>query len=240
MLGDVYRANHGRIVGLIDGRDPSVTVPACPDWSAADLIRHVAGLAADVVSGKVDGYGGEAWTANQVASRSGMTLGAVLDEWQVSTEELAALLDDLAASALPGVIETATGPQQLRGFAAAILGDLLHHEFDLRNAYGDREGRERPDVVMSAVGHAKALRPVFSKRGLPTLRIEIDGQPLDVGRDEPSATVSMPSFEAVRSIGGRRTLDEIRDLPWSGEPEPFVAHLVLPSMRPAASSLGER
>lgn len=240
MLGDLYRANHARVLDFVATRDPSVMVPACPAWSAADLLRHLTGLATDVVAGNVDGYGGDEWTDRQVSSRAELPVEDVLDEWRESTEPLAAMLDDLAGSGLPAVIDTATGPQKREGFAAAIIGDLLHHEFDLRNAYGDRQGRERPDVVMSAIGHAKALRPVFTTRRLPTLRIEIDGQPLDIGRDDPQAVLSMSAFETVRSIGGRRTLDEIRELDWTGARDRFVDLIVLPYMRPPATSIGER
>ena len=242
MFGDLYRANRQRVLKIMDGRDTEVTVPACPDWTALDVVRHLTGLASDVVALDVDGYATEAWTDHQVASRQGQSLEALTDEWSTSSQGLAAMLDDLDSSGLPEFIRTSTGLEKRQNFSAAIIGDLIHHEFDLRNAYGDRADRDRPDVVLFGIGHAKALRPVFNHLGLPTLRIEIEGsgEHVDVGRDEPAASLSLTPFEALRGIGGRRTRTELEGLAWAGDSEQFLDHIVLPSMSPAGHSLAER
>ena len=242
MIGAIYQANRDRILDVIKDSDPDSVVPACPAWTTADVVRHLTGLAADVTAGNVDGYGGEPWTANQVESRAATPLPEVIAEWASLTSPLVALLDNLDVSDLPEVITTATGAYPRNAFSAAILGDLLHHEFDLRNACLNRDDRERPDVVMAAIGHAKVLRPAFAAKRLPTLRVSIDdgGAEIDVGRTEPTAIVHASSFETLRSIGGRRTVAEIRELHWEGDAATFIPHFVLPFMQPASASIGER
>ena len=242
MFGDLYRMNRDRVLALVATNDHERRVPACPAWTALDVVRHLTGLATDVVNLEVDGYASEAWTNRQVADRQGMDFDDLATEWRTSSEGLATMIDDIEASDLPEMIMTATGPQKRRGFAVAIVGDLLHHEFDLRHAYGDRSNRDRPDVVMFGIGHAKALRPVYNHLGLPTLRVVIEGsgEHVDVGRDEPLATLTIDPFEALRAIGGRRTRSEIEALSWSGDHAGFLDHVVLPTMSAPAASLGER
>ena len=241
MIGAMYEANQQRILDVIKGADPQAKVPACPEWTITDLIRHLTGLASDVVNGKVEGYGGEEWTAAQIETRADKPLVEVVEEWSGLIEPLARLLDNADESDLPDVIKSNTGDLPRQALSVAIIGDLLHHEFDLRNACGNREDRARPDVVMSAIGHTKALRRVFTAASLPTLRVSIDddGAVIDVGRDEPVARLRISSFEAFRTIGGRRTPAEIEDLHWEGDAHTFIPHIVLPPMRPATSSIGE-
>lgn len=239
MYGMIYRMNQQRVAELVRDNDPEVVVPACPAWSATDVVRHVTGLAADVASGHVEGYATDEWTDHQVSSRAGMSLDQVIAEWDSVVDGVCAVLDDIGDSSLPEMINTKIGPQKRTTFSAAIVGDLHHHEFDLRNAFGDRTDRERPDVVGAGVGHAKALRPAFKAYGLPTLAVVIDGNPIPVGMDAPVASVSLSAFEAFRAIGGRRTLDEIRGYAWDGDSEQFVDRFVLPFFSPPGESLSE-
>ena len=240
MFGQIYRMNQERIVEMLDGTDTSTTVPACPDWSVADVVRHLTGLAGDVVGGNVEGYGSDAWTDAQIVAREEVEYEDVVAEWNRHVDELATILDDVDASELPAMIMAAVGLQPRTTFPVVILGDLLHHEFDLRNAIGNREDRDRPDVIGAGVGHAKALRSLFKFMGLPTLRIMVDGNEINVGRDAPEATVHMSAFEAFRSIGGRRTLEQMNAYDWEGPADTFLPHLVLPPLKAAATSIGEQ
>ena len=224
MLGTMYRMNHARVVDVVTANDADTTVPACPAWTATDVIRHLAGLATDVLAGNVAEYGTDPWTAAQIEARSEHGLDQLLEEWSGAVDPLADLMDG----------------ESLGILSQAIIGDLLHHEFDLRNAFGDRSERDRPDVAASAIGHVKSLRRGFTALGKPTLRVFVDGNPIDIGREEPVATVAMTSFETVRAIGGRRTLDEIRQYEWTGDPEQFLDAFVTYPLSAPDSSLGEQ
>jgi len=61
----------------------------------------------------------------------------------------------------------------------------------------------------------------------------------DIGHEDPIASVRATSFELMRAIGGRRTKGEMRAMGWTGDPEPFLDHMVLPHLGVRESSLGE-
>ena len=236
-----YKRGQERVVALMQHENPETTVPACPDWSGADVVRHLAGLSADISNNVFEGFASEAWTDKQIRDRAGMTIEQVIAEWNASIDGAGAVLDDVASLDLPERVPSAMGVIPVTAIAPMAISDILHHEFDLRNAYGDPSGRELPEVYVSAAGHVRSLRAQFAERGLPTLRIEATDtrQGWNVGRDEPIATVRASSFELMRSIGGRRTRDEILGLEWDGDGEAFVDSMVLPHLAMRDSSLGE-
>lgn len=236
-----YKRGQERVVALMSEKDPETMVPACPEWSGTDVVRHLAGLSADISNNVFDGFASEEWTDQQIQDRSGLTLEQVIGEWNESIDGAAAILDDVASLDLPDLVPSALGMIPPTALAPMAISDILHHEFDLRNAYGDSSGRGLPELHFAAAGHVRSLRGQFSALGLPTLRIESSdsGQGWNVGRDEPVATVRATSFEVMRSIGGRRTRDEILSLGWEGDGGLFVDAMVLPHLAMRDTSLGE-
>jgi hypothetical protein len=62
---------------------------------------------------------------------------------------------------------------------------------------------------------------------LPTLRIvtdDVDGQ---IGDGEPSATLRTSTYGLFRTLHGRRTVDQVKAMEWSGDPEPWIQNLFL-------------
>jgi uncharacterized protein (TIGR03083 family) len=236
-----YKRGQERVVALMSDKDPETIVPACPEWSGTDVVRHLAGLSADISNSVFDGFASEEWTDQQIQDRSSLTLEQVIAEWNDSIDGAAAILDDVASLDLPDLVPSALGMIPSTALAPMAISDILHHEFDLRNAYGDTSGRDLPEVHFAAAGHVRSLRHQFSALGLPTLRIESSdsGQGWNVGRDEPVATVRATSFELMRSIGGRRTRDEMLNLAWEGDGAGFVDGMVLPHLAMRDTSLGE-
>jgi len=81
---DLYAATRERITAA--GHAFSVEqfdrrVPACPGWTVHNLISHLAGVAADFISGNLDGAPRPSWTAVQVDKRRDLSTTAVLNEW---------------------------------------------------------------------------------------------------------------------------------------------------------------
>jgi uncharacterized protein (TIGR03083 family) len=236
-----YKRGQGRVVALMEDKDSEAMVPACPEWSGADVVRHLAGLSADISNNVFEGFASEAWTDQQIQDRSDLTIEQVIEEWNASIDGAASVLDDIASLDLPERVPSAMGMIPVAAIAPMAISDILHHEFDLRNAYGDSSGRDLPEVYVSAAGHVRSLRAQFTALGLPTLRIEAtdSGQGWNVGRAEPVATVRASSFELMRSIGGRRTRDEILGLEWDGDGSRFVDSMVLPHLAMRETPLGE-
>lgn len=241
MYAEAYRRAQVRVVEFMAGRNPEVSVPATPDWTALDVVRHLTGLSVDLSNLVLDGFASDEWTEQQVASRGSMSLDEVVAEWNNIIGPASVLLDAIDDLGLPDAIPSALGVTKVREMPAMAIGDILHHEFDLRNAYGDTEGRDILDIQFSAAGHVKSLRPIFETAGLPTIRIEASdsGMGWDIGYGEPVASLLATSFELMRGIGGRRTRGEMQALGWIGDQEPFVDVMVLPHLSMRETSLRE-
>ena len=129
-----YAETRQRIIELLrsaSADDGARSVPACPGWTVADLAAHVAGLAEDVLAGRVEGAGSDAWTAAQVDRHRGDTL-----------EQLADALDATAAgfdAALPHI------PAPVN---SQIVMDTVTHEHDLRAALGKPGARDSLAVTV--------------------------------------------------------------------------------------------
>jgi len=241
MYAEAYQRGHVRVVGFMAGRDPETEVPATPEWTALDVLRHLTGLSVDITNLRIDGFASEEWTEEQVNSRSHLSVDEVIAEWDDVVGSAAVLLDTLDDLGLPEAVPSALGYTNVKAIPAMAIGDILHHEFDLRNAFGNREGRDLLDIQFSAAGHAKALRGPFDAARLPTMRIEASdsGMGWDIGYGDPVATLTGSSFELTRALGGRRTRGEIRAMDWDGEPEQFLDHIVLPHLGMRTTSLME-
>lgn len=241
MYGASYRAGHERVIALVVDHEPDTIVPACPEWTTTDVVRHLAGISADLTNRVLDGFASDKWTATQVSSRRGLTLDEVITAWRTTIDGAVDVLDTIDAQGLADQLNSVLGPIPPSVIPAMAVSDILHHEFDLRNAFGDTSGRDLIEVHVAAGGHVRSLRPIFAAMGLPTIRIEASntGQTWGIGRDQPVATASASSFELLRGIGGRRTRDEMLAWDWDGDGEPFVDSMVLPHLGMRTASLRE-
>jgi uncharacterized protein (TIGR03083 family) len=241
MYGFAYKAGHDRVVAFLADKDTDTIVPACPDWSAADVVRHLAGISADTTNLVFEGFASDEWTEAQVGARRSMTYDEVVDEWATSIDTAVAVIDDVDSLDLPDLIPTAFGPIPVSVVPGAAVSDILHHEYDIRNAFGDKGSRDLMELQVAAAAHVRGLRQKFTLLGLPTLRVVSTdaGQEWNIGRDEPVATVKTSSFELFRGIGGRRTRDEILAWDWDGDAETFVDAMHYDHFRMRSESLGE-
>lgn len=241
MYAEAYERAQARVVAFMEGRDFDVSVPATPEWTALDVLRHLTGLSVDITNLSFDGFASDEWTEMHVTSRAEMSFDEVISEWNDVVGSAAVLLDRLDDLGLPKTVPSALGDTDVKHIPAMVISDILHHEFDLRNAFGNKEGRDLLDIHFSAAGHVKSLRNVFSVADLPTIRVEAadSGMGWDIGVEEPVITLRASSFELMRAIGGRRTRGEIRALGWTGEAEPFLDHMVLSHLSARETSLRE-
>jgi uncharacterized protein (TIGR03083 family) len=241
MFGAAYKAGQQRVSAFVADKDPDRIVPACPDWSVTDVVRHLAGISSDATNLVFDGFASDEWTDAQVSSRRQMSMDQVLDEWDSTIDTAVETFGKVEELEIPDTIDSALGPMPKRVLPATAVSDILHHEFDIRNAFGDTSGRDLLEVHQMAGGHVRSLRPYFAMRGLPTIRIESTdaGEGWNVGRDEPVAVGRSTSFEILRGIGGRRTRDEMLAWEWEGDAEQFVDAMILPHLSMRTESLNE-
>ncbi|TDD35504.1 maleylpyruvate isomerase family mycothiol-dependent enzyme [Actinomadura sp. KC06] len=215
----VYERVRNNVIGLLEERPDAagLPVPACPEWTVLDLVGHlldICGLATRRLTG--DGPDGKPRAVPPPGDAP--RLARLLWEWR----ESGARLDDLIAA-------------QLNPSTNVLVMDAFTHELDLREALGEPLEEAAVGAVADALVDAHPAYPGvlgvvvggFSgevrKRGLPALEITTPGARWSAGVDRPSATLTVPSpHDLLRSLTGRRTVEQIAALGWSADPAPWL------------------
>ncbi|MEJ2864360.1 maleylpyruvate isomerase N-terminal domain-containing protein [Actinomycetospora flava] len=113
-----------------------VAVPACPDWTAKDLVAHMVGVDTDAENGDVDDDFSGTWTDKHVRERADRSIGDVLAEWEATRQRA----DELFASA-PDALKT------------GMVVDASVHEQDLRLS-GRTDTAGIRSTVLTVLGRA--------------------------------------------------------------------------------------
>jgi len=199
--GELYARGRERIIDVVGTADPGTAVQTCPAWTVKDALAHLAGVAADILAGNLEGAPGDPWTAAQVDARRDKTLDEVVAEWQETGPQIDAIVDSF-------------GPT-----GAQLLFDLTTHEHDIRHALG-------LPALLELPAHAVALGFVLESfgGGAPgPLQIATPEKTwLVPGGDGPAATLTASSFDVLRAMSGRRSERQIRAMRWEGDPTPFL------------------
>ena len=191
-LYDACLAEVDALAAALTAEQLATRVPATPGWTVQQVLAHLAGSAADAVSGRMDGAPGEEWTARHVAEREGTapsTLAAELRSTQAviaaSTEEnprpaivwnISVHLADLhEALGLP-VLAAALWEPVLSAVAPYRLGDVPATVV----AGDDRWGAGGAEVEVSRY---ELYRALFSRRSRAQVQAwgspALDGDQLD-------------------------------------------------------------
>jgi uncharacterized protein (TIGR03083 family) len=205
-MSDAYVEGRERIAEIalaLSDDELKRDVPACPGWTAKDVVSHLTGIAVDTMSGVIEGAGSDEYTSRQVDQRKDKEIAAIVDEWRAANLE----------SILDGVHPAIAG---------GIIGDLFTHEQDFRGAVGQPGGRDSKAFEVALDSYTRFLGRRIKEAGLPALEVRAGDRSWVAGKGDPAGTVSGEPFEILRSLTGRRTLDEIRDLDWSTDPEPYL------------------
>src|SRR5438477_1538731 len=83
-VGDLYAEGRRRLGELVlDAGDVGgkAAVPVCPGWTVHDVMAHVVGVCADILSGNIAGVATDPWTAAQVEARRSRTMEELVAEW---------------------------------------------------------------------------------------------------------------------------------------------------------------
>lgn len=214
----IYRGVRLRVTEFVSALPDEVldrVAPATPRWRVRDLVSHLAGTTADIVSGNLVDVAGDTWTQEQVDARADVPLRDVLVEWERCSRMVEPLI---------GGFDPTT--------RRMLLTDAVTHELDVRGAAGDRGGRtsDAVDYVFGGVSPAIGGR----RGGRGALRIVHEAGDTVVGGGAVTATVRTSRFEIVRAAVGRRSTDEVDRWDWSGDAMPET--VVLPRFAPSRAT----
>lgn len=212
-----YRLARRRMQALateVTEEQAGAPVPACPDWTVTDLLAHVTGLAADLGAGRRPAGDTQAWVDGHVALRRGRSAVEVAAEWDAAAPGFESMIDEK--------------PHRWWG----LVYDLIVHEHDLRGAVG-RPGERDGDAVRLAVELGLRLVAAdLEKHSLPALRLVTEHDTRVVGDGAPELVLETSAFEALRLLGSRRTIEQLRAAPFTGDVDrylPGLAHMDLPT-----------
>jgi uncharacterized protein (TIGR03083 family) len=201
---DLADADAGRIVG------------ACPEWRVHDLFSHVAGVASDLSAGIRPTGDLQQWVDGHVDDRRQRGFGEIVAEWSASGPAYEAFLD---AAAKP---------------SWSLTYDTIVHEHDLRAALGRPGERDTEGVRFGVELGMKLVRFDLANNDLPAFRLVLDsGEEMIAGEGQPQLTLEASAFEALRLLGSRRTMDELRSAAFTGDLDrylPGLAHMPLPAV----------
>jgi uncharacterized protein (TIGR03083 family) len=205
-MGPVYRETRMRIgeivlAGAGEGVGP---VPACPGWTIKDVVAHLTGVCEDILAGNIADAPSDPWTAAQVDRARDVRLAELVRRWG----EAAAQVEPL----------TPMFPDRT---ANQWVADVTSHEHDLRGALDAAGARDSTAVEVAVDFLASSFLDSAKARSLPALSLVAEGSTWFTRDAEPTARLNASSFELMRALSGRRSMDQISALDWDGDAEVF-------------------
>jgi uncharacterized protein (TIGR03083 family) len=221
-VGAAYAEGRRRITELVQDLDDDAAgaaVTCCPTWSVHDVVAHLTGVCADVLSGRIEGIATEPWTGAQVTARRDVPLKDVLTEW-----------NEVAPA-----VEAMAGAFGRAGFQ--WVGDQAIHEHDVRGALDRPGARDSETIDVGLRFMVPGFLQAVAARGLPVLELRAGDRTWTSGDegDAPAERLALEPFEALRAICGRRSPDQLRALPWRGDPEPYLPAFTWGPFQPPAA-----
>ena len=163
--GHLYRDHVDALDALasdLTDQQLATVVPATPEWTVHEVLAHVAGVAHDAVTGRMDGAPGSEWTGRHVSERRERPVAELLTELRAHQDAVVEMVAD--------------NPRP------AFVWNLVVHHADLHEALGLPMMPERlwepvaDAVAPMAPGLAEAVTPyelfraVFSRRSRSQMR----------------------------------------------------------------------
>ena len=201
----MYRETRERLTALVSGLDEAqlaTAVPACPGWSVADVIGHLAAIPEDALAGRLTGPPSVAETAVQVDRFRGRPMVQTLAGWTSMAPQFEEIV--AAFEIWPAVI------------------DVASHEQDIRGAVGQPGARDTEVIREMSGWLVTGLRPPVP------MRVTFEDTQILIGPDgEPVLGLTTTRYEAFRWRMGRRSRGQLAALDWTGDPSPVLDHLVV-------------
>lgn len=229
-----YDGVRRRITELVCEAEPQALaqrVPACPDWSIRDVVGHLEHVTEEYAEGRhhystndvqqfatswaEDRPGVDEWANAGVAARREWSVDELLSEWERRCKRLYEMMRgnvDLPAGASHEFLTWAT------------VGDAAMHYQDIRGALGLEPDRHDYATKLAYVQytHTLILRSGALLSQPPALCITTQRGEVSIGKGEPTQ-VELDWFEFLRTICGRRSVEQVAGLLAPLDAEPYLA-----------------
>lgn len=185
-----------------------VAVPACPGWTARQVVAHLTGLAEDWVAGDLEDYGSDAWAGAQVTRFSDRPIEEVLAAWRTAADRF----ESIETSPMGGT------PSMW------AFGDAVVHEADLRPVLAPETQVPHDAAALGLKAAIARWRGELGAASLPPLDvIATDLRTWRIGDPDVEAqSVSTTGYELFRALFGRRSRSQVEAWDWSGDPSAYL------------------
>ncbi|MEX0768267.1 MAG: hypothetical protein WD029_07335, partial [Microthrixaceae bacterium] len=170
-------------------------VPATPDWTVSDAFAHMAGVADDILAGRLEGVATDPWTAAQVEARRGRSLSELLDEWEFNAPLVEQTLMPIADEIDP-----------------RLVIDLWTHEQDVRGTVGIAGGDCDSTLDWVVERALQSWQNSIERSGLLPIRVELLNVPIGESQITPNQAsevaggqLRIAPYEVARVLTGRRS-----------------------------------
>ena len=208
-LSEMYAETRGRLLALgptLSTEQLGAPLAATPPWTALDAFRHLTGVCADVLDGRLENAGTPTWTAEQLAARADRTIDDVCAEWRDRGPDLDSRIAEVGSR---------------MGF---VEFDAWTHQQDVLAAVG--HARLHDEVLVEELaGHAlTTFSGRYASSGAPTVRVAVgETDERVLGEGEPAVTLTTSPYELMRIVFGRRSERQVRAAGWDGPPDDVAA-----------------
>ena len=201
-------------------------IPIRSEWSVKDTLAMLTGFAEALIEGHWDEDYSDSWSDKSMRERlqerfqamidirKDRSGGEVLREWAT----LAPRMERMMAGLDPF-------PAGIHPFAAwTYLWAVVQNAHNIWTALGvvsKERDSEATSLCLESAIYWLDMR--LQAKSLPALRLRTGDDEWVIGDGIPAATVTAPKFELFRALSGRRSLDQIRDFSWDGDPGPYLA-----------------
>lgn len=211
------------LLGDVTEEQAATFVPGCPAWTVTDTLAHMVGVCIDIVDGAIgDDVGTTAWADSHVTRFAGLGIPGLLERWQ----ETAPVIDSLAGLMADRI-------------ASQFVFDACTHEHDLRGALGRPGARDSSSLRVGLGFVEMMLDGLIRGHDLPSLLLDLGDECVSAGPLPTSVALTADRFDVFRAFGGRRSVEQIRAMAWTGDPTPYLEVFAASPLSPPEAALVE-